>query len=149
MSKLLRSELKEIVKECLVEILAEGIGRTQKKQHRQNTVKKPLRNKKSLERRRTYLESMDYGDIPVIKEEQEKAPPRKINTDITQDPVINSILADTAKTTLQEQISADRKGAPNVSNMDRASMIASQNKPEDLFGKEASSKWAQLAFFNQ
>ena len=64
--------------------------------------------------------------------------------------MLNEMLADTAQTTLKEQVSAERKGGlASVRNMDKASFTASQNKPEDLFGKEASSKWAQLAFFDQ
>ncbi len=146
MSQLLRSELKEIVKECLVEILAEGIGASKNRQPREK--RKAMPSKKISQKRQRYLDSMEYGDIPLVNESQKAN--KKIDTAITSDPMLNEMLADTAQTTLKEQVAADRKGGlASVANMDKASMVASQNKPEDLFGKEASSKWAQLAFFDQ
>jgi hypothetical protein len=65
-----------------------------------------------------------------------------------QNPLMASIFADTAKNTLMEQgISND---APPVSTVDpradRAAKIADLVPPEQLFGEEAASKWATLAF---
>jgi len=74
---------------------------------------------------------------------------QEATSNMTSDPVLSSILADTAKTTLQEQISAD--GATptipvsSVAGGDRAALEVARSSPEDLFG-ESSSKWAQLAF---
>ena len=61
---------------------------------------------------------------------------------------INEILADTASSTLQEQISADRgKGMSAINSQgDAAAKLVDQNNPENIFGEEAASKWASLAF---
>ena len=71
---------------------------------------------------------------------------------LTDDPVLNELLVDTAQTTLREQVAADSK-APNalmsVANMpgaDSSAVMAENNNPEDLFGEEVAGKWAQLAF---
>lgn len=148
MSKLLRSELKEIVKECLVEILSEGIGNKKRKVSKKPRQPRQYENKmnSAQAKKRHYLESIEYGDIPVVKDKTKK----KLNSNITKDPVLNSILADTAKTTLQEQLSAERRGnsAP-TGNMDKAAQIVNQSDPTTIFGSEAASKWAQLAFFDQ
>lgn len=151
MSKLLRSELKEIVKECLVEILSEGIGNKSHAKRKNINSSKQRRlssdiPSKNPEKRKSYLDSIGYGDIPLVKENQNKA----VNTNITKDPILNAILADTAKTTLKEQLTAERRpSAVSPSNMDAAAKIVNENNPEALFGAETSSKWAQLAFFDQ
>jgi len=151
MSKLLRSELKDIVKECLIEILAEGIGSNtkNKKQPRQRTNKSLSSNKN-----KSYLDNIrynkksktvpdEYGAIPLAKE-------NKIKTNITQNATLNEMLADTAESTLREQLSAERRGSQvPAGNMDPASKIVDQNTPESLFGANAANKWSQLAFFDQ
>lgn len=64
--------------------------------------------------------------------------------------MLSSILADTAKTTLQEQGSAESKGPggaaiPSSVAGDTAARIAASSNPEEMFG-ESADKWAQLAF---
>ena len=54
-----------------------------------------------------------------------------------------SIFEDTAATTLQEQIAAER-GAP-VTGGDAASLAVANSDPSQLFA-EASQNWAALAF---
>ena len=138
MGKLLRSELKSIVKECLVEILAEGIGNnTTHKTIKE--VKTKSHKKNSLKKRKSHLDN-----IRVNKKKIQ-------NTNLTSDPVLNELLADTAKTTLHEQVAADSKR--RMSDMSRpadaAAFTVSKSEPEDLFGDEAAGKWAKLAFFDQ
>ena len=60
------------------------------------------------------------------------------------------MLADTAQTTLREQVAADSKRgiAAVSSHADRASLKVSNTQPEELFGNEAAGKWAKLAFFD-
>lgn len=55
---------------------------------------------------------------------------------------ITDILMDTAKTTLLEQDA--RSGIGPVS--DGASMVVATSTPEELFGEEATSQWADMAF---
>lgn len=148
MSKLLRSELKSIVKECLVEILAEGLAENSSSYIKESNSynKKP---KSSNVSKSSYLNKISYSR--ESREKQDHAPVSKIkNTNLTSDPILNDLLADTAKTTLQEQLSAESRRGPMVTTGgDRATMIVNQSDPEELFGSESAGKWAQLAFFDQ
>ena len=57
------------------------------------------------------------------------------------------MLADTAQTTLQEQFEAEsRKGYVATGTGDHAQRAVEASKPEELFGNEATSKWASLSF---
>ena len=137
MSKLLRSELKEIVKECLVEILAEGLMSQEKQTARPRNIKK--RNIAENKTKR-HLDNITYG-----KSKQAKS---KINTNLTKDPIMNEILADTAISTLQEQVSAERRNPGGSVSLqgDAAAKLVNENTPESLFGEESAGKWASLAF---
>jgi len=130
-SKMTRSKLKGIVKECLVEILSEGIGSAE--------GVTSLRETSENSRRQQQL---------LIKKEQErldnhrKSLDRKIDktvSNITDDSVMREILADTARTTLQEQMSHDstQPGRPNVSD---------PGINLDSIFSESADNWAQLAF---
>ena len=125
MSKVSRSVLKSLVKECLVEILSEGLVGSNNKIHESKKVaakKVPARRKK-----------------PVAKK---KVIPETIKG-LTDDPLMQSIFADTARTTLQEQTNAESN--PRVLAGDAISQAVDQNDPADIFG-EAANNWATLAF---
>ena len=65
---------------------------------------------------------------------------------ITEDPVLAEIFADTARTTLQEQVAADSQKAKFVANGgDAATQAVANSDLGDLFG-DATSNWADLAF---
>jgi len=165
MSRLSRSELKNIVKECLVEILSEGLSSspsTLKESINRTAASNPnRRSKKSLAsldsgrqssktsegRRPSYLDSISFANNEEAQVQQEQKTPN-VSTNITGDPILNELLADTAMSTLQEQASAERgRGMVSTSKgADQAAMIVSQNNPEDLFGDENAGKWATLAF---
>lgn len=125
MSKISRSVLKSLVKECLVEILSEGLVRSnsqvqESKAPVTNTRKQAPRKKKIIEE-----------SIPeTIK-------------GMTNDPLMQSIFADTAKTTLKEQMSAETN--PKVVAGDKMSRFVAESDPTELFG-EAANNWAHLAF---
>jgi hypothetical protein len=125
MPKVSRSVLKSLVKECLVEILAEGLvgANNQIKESKKVAAKRvPARRKK-----------------PRVKKD---VIPETI-MGMTDDPLMQSIFADTARTTLQEQTNAEsnsRTVAP-----DAISQAVDQNDPADLFG-DAAGNWASLAF---
>jgi len=140
MSRLLRSELKEIVKECLVEILSEGL------MNNKDVSPVSLQQtgiRESNRRKRNHLDNISYNKKKINKRKKPK-----INTNLTKDPIMNEIFADTANSTLQEQVSADRKsGMAAVANQgDAAAKLVNKSTPEKLFGEEAASKWASLAF---
>ena len=138
MAKVSKSLLKEIVKECLVEILAEGLtgGDSNKLVENVDRIKKkrskmPNSIKKMMPAKSTKNENFEKN----IQESIEAA---------TSDPMMAEIFADTAKTTLQEQIDADGK-VHRAAGSDAASQIVANNDLEDLFGN-SSNNWANLAF---
>jgi len=150
MPKLLRSELKSIVKECLVEILAEGIGNSNvatneyvNESNQESFKSAPKKHTLSSKRRKSYLDSMQMGSSKTNQNSKK--------TNLTNDPVLNELLADTAQTTLKEQVAADSKNrmAGMSRPADAAAAEVSKSLPEDLFGGEAAGKWAKLAFFDQ
>ena len=149
MEKVTKSVLKEIVKECLIELLAEGLvgGKNNKKS---KTLKENLKlhevngriNKKS--KKPGYLDQINFeSDEKKVKNNNLD----KIASSVTSDPVLSEMLMDTAHTTLQEQLAADSKKSFVPSGRgDQAQKIVENSDPEDLFGGEAASKWASLAF---
>ena len=136
-----RSELRDIVKECLIEILSDGIGpmnesRPAVKQQKQAVParRSPLDERASISRRPT---------VPTFA----------VNT-ITNDPVMQGIFADTVGT-LQRQ-NENGHNAPGQSSTpwlagappaDNAARVMSENNPDQLF--EGSDRWADLAFMQK
>jgi len=149
MSKLLRSELKSIVKECLVEILSEGLAGSDS-----NTIKESKKSFESSSRNNNTNKESSYLD--KISYQQKKSRKKEItssrikNTNLTSDPILNDLLADTARTTLQEQLSAEsRRGSVITPGADKITKMVNESNPQDLFGSESAGKWARLAFFDQ
>lgn len=129
-----RQQLKSIVKECLVEILAEGIGSTKKSiqevSSRTNNVvsKKPS----SVQTRRG--EHVKYSQTMA----------ETIKREAGGNSIMAEILADTAATTLPSMLKESAIQHPQpVGSVERA---VADSTPEELFGDDAASKWAQLAF---
>lgn len=121
--KMTRTKLKGIVKECLVEILAEGLSSNGS----MSLNKKPSRpSRETVERENRRLE------------EHRESLDRRIDetvASLTNDSVMSEILADTARTTLQEQINHEGNGGaggPGI-NID------------NIFS-ESTNNWSKLAF---
>lgn len=76
-----------------------------------------------------------------------KAPIKKESiNNLTDDPLMAQIFADTAKTTLQEQTKAEaRNGIGPMSNHD---LMVEGSEPIDLFG-DVANNWANLAFSSE
>lgn len=129
--KLTRTELKSIVKECLVEILAEGMGNFLS-ESRSSTKGQVVESVKVQKRFDPLL------DTPIVK--KAVASP-KINTGNS---VFDDILADTAKTTLPNMLQAEGTKQPQATGT--IERLVESSTPEELFGDDASSKWASLAF---
>jgi len=131
-SKLLKSELKAIVKECLVEILSEGISTN-------SMMQKP---QQSAPRRRAAFDHVSWA------KETERATPkapdsREVAKSLTSDPILAEVLADSQRT-MVEQMQAENRG-PAASAGDFAQRKVSNSDPMDLFS-ESSMNWAALAF---
>ena len=147
--KFTRSELKGLIKECLIEILQEGVGETGQRPR----APMPMQESRHQDRearhestiRRNISDKMSF--LPEREKMQRPVNPR-INegiANITSDPIMQAIFSDTAANTLAEQASAERGGPTNVVANDRASMLVANSDPADLFSG-ASDKWASLAF---
>jgi len=151
MSKFTRGQLKELVKECLVEILSEGLASPQTKTPQVNT-------KTSLSERQTSrtlptraqspaLNAVTFSaGVPTAPKTAQKNFENAIKQNVsllTSDPMMSSIFADTAATTLQEQINADVSPGSSISD----DMISSPSAGDvtDIFG-ESAKNWAALAF---
>jgi hypothetical protein len=168
MNKKSKIALKHIVKECLIEILAEGLvgnnqatlresremrGTLQEAYENSNTrnisqkklseARHVVESRQPVQRRKSYLDSITTGiDKAVPVNDNVK----KQIKNVTNDPVMQDIFADTAATTLREQKEGSRPSGPAISAQgDQAAKIVDQSLPEELFGGSAS-KWASLAF---
>ena len=130
MSKVSRSVLKSLVKECLVEILSEGLVGSSKTIQESKKKRPPSPRKNNSLKRVLKKESISQEIPDTIK-------------GVTSDPLMQSIFADTAKTTLVEQHAADSN--KRVVAGDHISQTVDKNDPSELFG-EAANNWAALAF---
>lgn len=138
MAKVSRSMLKSIVKECLVELLAEGLSGGDTRELNESISNNAVSFKNSVKR------TQKPTSKKVVNESFEENT-RKVISNTTSDPVMASLLEDTAKTTLQEQNSADSSNRFAAKATDSYSRTVDSSDPVELFG-EASNNWAALAF---
>ena len=130
-SKLSKSDLKEIVRECLLEILTEsaGTGSPAKRSSRQHSTKRA---------------SFDH-----VRWASERAPePKPVDytqhaRSLTDNNILAEVLADSQKT-MVDQMQAERMGTSAMAG-DFAERKVATSDPSDLFG-EASHNWEALAF---
>lgn len=130
MAKINKTLLKNLIKECIVEVLAEGLGTSTTEL---NESIKSSSSKKSVSAKK-------------VKNENFEKSVKNTTQGMTEDPLMADIFADTARTTLQEQVAADSQKAKFVANGgDAASQAVANSDLGDLFG-DATSNWADLAF---
>lgn len=154
--KMTRQDLKGIVKECLVEILSEGLVSTQKsivesKQQRPRAPAAPEPAQARIARPNTadkisFLpnrEDIRRSNPPVVESHQNLA------RSLTSDPVLADIFADTARTGTYKQMNESgsriNHEAMVASAGDAAAKVMLNSDPTDIFG-ESAGKWAALAF---
>ena len=140
MAKVKRSVLKEIVKECLLEILFEGIDSEPGYEEEE-----PIREARQPRR----APRPSQRSLASAVEQRQSRPKKKapINEDhfrdqaagLTEDPMMQAIFADTAMTTLQEQKEGRRVPADNA-----AAAVQETDNLENLF--EGAGNWAAIAF---
>jgi hypothetical protein len=140
MAKVSRSMLKSIVKECLVELLAEGLnsGDVEEMNESFPKIKKP--SKKSLKNASVFSSSKDKIVNPRFEEKT-----KRIISNATNDPIMAAILEDTAQTTLQEQNNLDKPNKFTAKPTDAYSKVVSESDPMEMF-EGSSNNWAALAF---
>ena len=146
MAKLTKSLLKGIVKECLVEILSEGLagGTTNTALAEQKTSRK---KRKSPPRRiANDLISYDTSEKPPLSNDRINA---LANSAANGNDMMAEIFRDTAKNTLLTMMASETRGAASsmterVSRGDQATRAMAANDPMDIF--DGASNWASLAF---
>jgi hypothetical protein len=136
--KLSKSDLKVIVKECLVEILNEGLGGVSPAPVAAlPRFQKPVASALS--------DSLKRQSPPRATPQLREA----IRREAGGDKVMEAILADTAASTLPKFLqSGDGKTPMPTSGGGIAEQVVAQTNPEDLFGGDVTSKWASLAFMD-
>jgi len=171
MAKLSRTALKGIVKECLVEILNEGILAEEQTSQinlsearsrsvnrsfspkASGTARTSTKNRQATQPRRSALDSITYGidQKKSVNENFDNNVNNAVNV-LTSDPTMQSIFQDTARTTLQKQTQSTMSESSRTSHEadimtqgDVAARAAAASDPMDMFSG-ASDKWAALAF---
>jgi hypothetical protein len=142
MAKVSRSVLKEIVKECLVEILAEGLTSTVTTIHESRTANSRKRSKPRNDRISPEV-FQKRNQMLREKTSPHSAKQKEAISNLTDDPMMQEIFADTAQTTLMEQKVGEGKGN-NYVPVGAAQKMVYDSNLEDLF--EGSQNWASLAF---
>jgi len=150
---------KSLVKECLVEILSEGLSpkSDQQRDLTESVDRKSKRSlpgmdqikeaqQKSMQSRGSYLDQVSFGAKSKSRD-PEPAPEKTKNlvSRVTSDPIMRDILADTAASTLKEQYEVPGRPTMGATPADEAAKIVASADPTDLFSG-ASEKWASLAF---
>ena len=135
MAKMTRSKLKGVIKECIFELLSEAftpdepvISETKKRNRRQRVI---------------------AAEEARLAEHRQKFETRVTNTAaaVTDDPILRDILADTARTTLQEQIAnPDQRGTSSgLQGLAAVDSSAGGINLDSIFA-DSKQDWASLAF---
>ena len=139
MAKLTKSALKGLVKECLVEILSEGIS---------STTSRISNSDSTRQKRSQQLEKRRKAEEKRLSEHRKKFDVKVEDavSELTDDPIMQSIFADTAKSTLREQVSHEKSGRPG--SQPSPEMISGNAEGIDLGSifDDASTNWSHLAF---
>lgn len=142
MAKVSRSVLKEIVKECLLEILFEGID--SEPGYEEETIREARRPRASR-----LSPEKDLATAVQQQQAKQRVPRRQLNrsavqraaSELTDNPTMAGIFEDTAMTTLQEQNQASGR-RPTADNA--AAAVEQADDVGDLF--EGAGNWAAIAF---
>jgi hypothetical protein len=143
-----KSELKAIIKQCIVEVLTEGLG--------DDVATTIAEHKRTLPRN-------GQSDAPrgpkksVLRPDLVAAMAPDIKAVAAGNSIMESLLADTAKNSLQGMMASDNLlgsndedayGNPQVSEnplLPQEARIMSGLNPEDLFGSDTMERMARLA----
>ena len=144
-----KSQLKSIVKECLIEILSEGIGSSTvqiseaARGGNRQVVSKPSPSVSSVLQQnasKVKLQQQQQRQVVAIKE--------AIRREAGNNDVMADILADTAVNSLPAMLEGDRTRSAPLPPVGTVERVVASATPDQLFGEEAASKWAALAFMD-
>lgn len=134
--KLARAQLKALVKECLIEILKDGLGANVEQQ---TMTTLPRRQQPIVPKRPAFDPVLDR---PVRV--QTSALKEAIKHEAGGNPIMESIFADTAQTTLPAMLAGGDSGTGTSPKPSQQEQFV--GTPEQVFGEETTSRWANLAF---
>jgi hypothetical protein len=157
--KMTRQDLKGLVKECLVEILSEGLVGTQQTINESKQSATPQRlagSASAASQQRARVNTAEKISFLPNREEMKRSASRprtdtsqQLARSLTSDPVLADIFADTARNGAHHQMNESAAGVRHEQMIatagDAAAKMMLQSDPTDVFG-EASGKWAALAF---
>lgn len=139
-NKLSRLQLKALVKECLVELLQEGLGSGSSQSM---GVSLPISEVRRPQINQQQKKRISPLDMPA-KGHPTGALAEAVRQTAGGNSVMASILADTAMTTLQEQLAGESTSGGTSPRVQQQEQI--NGTPEEIFGTQMTSKWADLAF---
>jgi hypothetical protein len=144
-----KSELKKLIKECLVEILSEGLGNFSQDVTTQLVSPVQESFSRNQKRQTTNPPRQHPTDMVSYNQHPRPAPNNSAVNEVIRnvsggDATLSSIFADTLQTTMAYQMSADRNNISAIA--DPHARAAAEHSPEEMFGDAANGKWAHLAF---
>ena len=158
--KMTRQDLKHLVKECLVEILSEGLVETTKTINENRRAQPALEQRqvqtpRAAPMRQSVADKISFlpsrNDI-AAQQAPARQPRQSAAADITNDPILAEVFADTERAGRHLNITESSSSPHRVSyeemvsvGGDAAAKKMLRSDPADIFG-EATSKWAALAF---
>lgn len=154
--KISRDGLKALIKECLIELLEEGMKGPQEHATvvREQKVQ-PARPRQTQSRAATPPQSSrPRPSLAAAIARQQPARPKPPVIQESPTDILDSIFAHTAQTTLRTQAThghtAPSYASENTgtSYADVSAQVMSEHAPEDVFGDESAGKWSKLAFQN-
>lgn len=138
--KIMRSDIKKIVKECLLEILNEGLAGSLQPTQQLKTVGQSSTQAIFSEKNRMTSQQPTRQQSPGLKE--------AVRREAGGNKVMEAILADTAASTLPKMLQNDRSAVSTPVNGGIVEQVVASANPEELFGEDIASKWADLAFMS-
>ena len=141
MAKVTRSVIKEMVMECLVEILSEGLTGASESLNESKAKQRPRKRRKNNGVSPEAFQARNK----MLRERTAPKKPEFNASQLTDDPIMQEIFADTAATTFKDQpLTESSKGKPRYVPGDAAAKVVYDNDLEDLF--DGTQNWAALAF---
>lgn len=149
--KLSREDLKSIVKEALIEILAEGIN-TSVTQINESKRQEIPAQRQHVQERHNVADKINFlprGSQQTTPANRRPVADKNMIRGMTNDPILQEMLSDTATRGTPIIDESHAKGSNHELMVagagDTAARAMLKSDPTDVFG-ESSSKWAMLAF---
>jgi hypothetical protein len=143
-----RKQLKALVKECLIEILNEGIQAQASEAAAPVFQKQVQQESRAIQGQSRVVskQPMQKRFNPALDTPMNSAMQESVKIAAGNNSVMASIFADTAKTTLPMMMQGER--APHLGAASPAAQIVDRHTPGELFGQETMETWNQLAFMD-